>query len=177
MWPATCCNFEADIIMKRQLFIIRHGKSSWDNDGLDDIDRPLSDRGMRSAEMMATRLREMGLIPRLIFTSPASRALNTALIMKRTWDWHPSQLQVEDDLYMAGVEEIARVVERAPEGIDSLAIFGHNPSFTMYANSFLKSPLDNLPTAGVVVVTLESDSWKRIGRKQVTATHVDFPRR
>jgi len=132
---------------------------------------------MRSAELMAGRLMEKGLVPRLIFTSPASRALNTALIMKRIWGLDPSQLQVEDDLYMADTEEIARVVARAPDGIDGLAIFGHNPSFTMYANSFLKSPLDNLPTAGVVVVTLESDSWKGIGRKQVTATHVDFPRR
>jgi phosphohistidine phosphatase len=163
--------------MKRQLYIIRHGKSSWDKEGLDDIDRPLSDRGIRSAEMMAGRLREKGLIPRLIFTSPASRALNTALIMKRTWGLDPSMFQVQDELYLAGVEEIARVVERAPGEIGSLAIFGHNPSFTMYANNFLKSPLDNLPTAGVVVVTLESESWKGVGRKQVTATHVDFPRR
>ncbi len=43
--------------MKRQLYIIRHGKSSWDNEGLDDIDRPLNPRGLRSANMMAERLK------------------------------------------------------------------------------------------------------------------------
>ncbi len=163
--------------MKRQLYIIRHGKSSWDNEGLDDIDRPLNDRGLRNAGKMAERLMAKGLIPDLIYSSPANRALNTALIMQRTWGLDPSRLEIFDDLYMAYLEEISDVVEKAPDKVESLAIFGHNPSFTMYANKFLRIPLDNLPTAGVVVVTLESDSWKRLGRKQVVDTFVDFPKR
>ncbi|MCP4311719.1 MAG: histidine phosphatase family protein [Bacteroidetes bacterium] len=163
--------------MERKLFIIRHGKSSWDNEGLDDIDRPLSDRGTRSAAMMAGRLQEKELVPGLIYSSPANRALNTALIMKRAWGLDPSVLQIHDDLYMAYMSEITEVVGQAPDDEDSLAIFGHNPSFTQYANTFLKAPLDNLPTAGVVVVTLESESWKRIGRDHVTQTYVDYPKR
>jgi phosphohistidine phosphatase len=163
--------------MKRQLYIIRHGKSSWDNEGLDDIDRPLSQRGIKAAGMMAERLMAMGLVPDLVYSSPANRALNTALIMQRTWGLDPSKLEIFDDLYMAYLEEISDVVEKAPDKVESLAIFGHNPSFTMYANKFLRHSLDNLPTAGVVVVTLESDSWKRIGRKQVVDTFVDFPKR
>jgi phosphohistidine phosphatase len=163
--------------MKRQLYIIRHGKSSWDDEGLDDIDRPLSQRGIKAAGKMAERLMAMGLVPGLIFSSPANRALNTALIMQQTWGLDPSKLEIFDDLYMAYLEEISGVVEKAPNKAESLAIFGHNPSFTMYANKFLRHSLDNLPTAGVVVVTLESDSWKRIGRKQVVETFVDFPKR
>jgi phosphohistidine phosphatase len=163
--------------MKRQLYIIRHGKSSGDNEGLDDIDRPLNERGLRSAGKMAERLMAMGLVPDLVYSSPANRALNTALIMQRTWGLDPSRMEIFDDLYMAYLEEISDVVEKAPDKIESLAIFGHNPSFTMYANKFLRHPLDNLPTAGVVVVTLESDSWKRLGRKQVVDTFVDFPKR
>jgi phosphohistidine phosphatase len=163
--------------MKRQLYIIRHGKSSWDNEGLDDIDRPLNERGIRSAGKMAERLKAMGLVPGLIYCSPANRALNTALIMQQAWGLDPSKLEIFDNLYMAYLEEISDVVEKAPDTAESLAIFGHNPSFTMYANKFLRHSLDNLPTAGVVVVTLESDSWKLIGRKQVVDTFVDFPKK
>jgi len=163
--------------MKRQLYIIRHRKSSWDNEGLDDIDRPLSKRGLKAAGMMAERLKASGLVPDLIFSSPANRALNTAMIMQQTWGLDPAKLEIFDDLYMAYLEEISDVIERAPDQVESLAIFGHNPSFTMYANKFLRFPLDNLPTAGVVVITLESDNWKRLGRKQVVDTFVDFPKR
>jgi phosphohistidine phosphatase len=163
--------------MERKLYIIRHGKSNWSNEGLDDIDRPLAGRGTRDAGEMAQRLLEKRLVPEMIFTSPACRAFNTALIMARAWNLDPSSLQVHDELYMAYPEEIGEVVARAPETLKSLAIFGHNPSFTLYANTFLEYPLDNLPTAGVVVVTLESDTWKGIGRAHVKKTHVDIPKK
>lgn len=163
--------------MLRKLYIIRHGKSSWDHHGLDDIDRPLAERGIRNAGQMAERLLEAGLVPRLIFTSPASRALNTALIMSKTWGLGPDQLQIHDLLYDAYPSDIQEVVGQAPAEVTDLAIYGHNPSFTAYANDFLNPPLANLPTAGVVVVTLESDSWGSIGRNQVKETFVDYPKR
>jgi phosphohistidine phosphatase len=163
--------------MERRLFIIRHGKSSWDNEGMDDINRPLAERGIRNAGEMANRLLEKALVPQLILASPASRALNTALIMLRTWGLEPGDLQIHDPLYMAYTSEIEQVVSETPPEISQLAIYGHNPSFTVYANQFLEEPLDNLPTAGVVIVTLESEGWKGIGRKHVKETYVDYPKR
>jgi len=163
--------------MERKLYIIRHGKSSWEHEGLDDIDRPLAERGIRNAGEMAERLLADGQVPRLIFSSPANRALNTALIMSKCWKMDPSELQIHDSLYLAYLSEIEQVVASAPAELRSLAIFGHNPSFTSYANLFLDLPLDNLPTAGVVIVTLESDSWGGIGRKHVKESYVDYPKR
>jgi phosphohistidine phosphatase len=163
--------------MLRRLYIIRHGKSSWDHAGLEDIDRPLANRGIRNAGEMAERLQAENLVPQLILSSPASRALNTALIMSKSWGIGPASLQIQDPLYMAYTSDIEQVVAGAPAEITDLAIFGHNPSFTVYANSFLELPLDNLPTAGVVIVTLESDDWGGIGRKHVKETYVDYPKR
>jgi phosphohistidine phosphatase len=163
--------------MERKLLIIRHGKSSWDNEGLDDIDRPLAERGIRAANDMAQRLKDMGIVPDLVLSSPASRALNTALIMSRIWALEPNALQIHDSLYMAHVSEINQVVSGTPDAIRNLAIFGHNPSFTQYANHFLEEPLDNLPTAGVVIVTLEAANWKDMGSIHVKEIFVDYPKR
>ena len=88
-------------MMERKLFIIRHGKSSWDHPGLDDIDRPLAERGILNSEEMAKRLSNKGLIPELLVSSPASRALNTALIMARFWMLKPAALQIYEPLYDA----------------------------------------------------------------------------
>ena len=163
--------------MERRLFIIRHGKSSWDNEGLEDIERPLAKRGIRNAGEMAERLLAKNLIPQLILSSPASRALNTALIMSKSWDISAENLLIRDALYMAYLSEIEQVIAGVSAEIRNLAIFGHNPSFTAYANSFLELPLDNLPTAGVVIVRLESENWSGIGRKHVKETYVDYPKR
>jgi phosphohistidine phosphatase len=171
IWQATFFN------MERKLFIIRHGKSSWDHQGLDDIDRPLAERGIRNAAEMARRLIERQEVPQLLLSSPASRALNTALIMLRNWDLEPANLQIHDDLYDAFVEEIGQVLSGVSPEISNVAVFGHNPSFTMYTNQFLERPIDNLPTAGVAIITLESEGWNGIGRKHVTETYVDYPKR
>ncbi len=163
--------------MERRLFIIRHGKSSWDHEGLDDIDRPLANRGIRNAEEMAGRLTRLELIPELIFTSPANRAITSARIMAGLWGLEPPALQIRDPLYMPYTSEIDEVVATAPSHIQNLAIFGHNPSFTLYANQFLDESLDNLPTAGVVIITLDSENWKGINKEEIIRTYVDYPKR
>ena len=163
--------------MERRLFIIRHGKSSWDHEDLEDIDRPLATRGIRNAGEMAERLQALKMVPELLLSSPASRARNTALIMSKSWGVGAENLQITDALYMACQSDIEEVVAGVSAAFMSLAIFGHNPSFTTYANSFLELPLDNLPTAGVVIVTLESENWREIGRKYVKETYVDYPKR
>jgi phosphohistidine phosphatase len=163
--------------MERKLFIIRHAKSSWDHDGLNDIDRPLAQRGIKNAKEMAERLIKRKTVPDLLLTSPANRALNTALIMSKCWGVGPEHLQIHELLYDARISDIERVISGVPAEIRNLAIYGHNPSFTFYASKFLESPLDNLPTAGVTIVTLESESWDKIGRKNVRGSYVDYPKR
>jgi phosphohistidine phosphatase len=126
---------------------------------------------------MAGRLKELGMIPEMLFTSPASRALNTALIMSRVWEHEADALQIHEALYMAYSSEIDEVVSKAPDQIKGLAIFGHNPSFTIYANHYLDDPLDNLPTSGIVIITFEMDQWNEIAREKVIRTYVDYPKR
>jgi len=113
----------------------------------------------------------------LILSSPANRALNTALIMSGIWELEAEVIQIHDMLYMAYESEIEQLIWGVSQGIRDLAIFGHNPSFTHFANQFLEEPMDNLPTAGIVIVTLEADAWNGIGRTQVKRTYVDYPKR
>jgi phosphohistidine phosphatase len=163
--------------MERRLYIIRHGKSSWDDDRLDDIDRPLAKRGLKNAEEMALRLKKAGLVPQLVYSSPANRAKSTAQIMCRQWGLGPAELQIHEHLYMAYADEIQDVISLAPDGISDLAIFGHNPSFTLFVNKFLEAPLDNLPTAGVAILSFESDSWSELSPGRIKQTLVDIPKK
>lgn len=62
----------------KHLFLIRHAKSSWAMSGQTDFDRPLNDRGLRDAPVMALRLWHAGIRLDAILSSPANRALTTA---------------------------------------------------------------------------------------------------
>ncbi len=162
--------------MQKTLFIIRHGKSSWESE-VKDIDRPLTERGVRNSYEMATRLANANLIPELVYSSSAARALHTAVIMTRVWELPDKSFSIRELLYMSGAAEIDAVLAEIPEEVNSVAIYGHNPTFTAFANQFLSAAIDNIPTAGVVVLTIEASSWTELRSGTVLEEVVDFPKK
>lgn len=162
--------------MQRKLFIVRHGKSSWDSI-VSDIDRPLTERGVKNSYEMAALLVNRRLVPEMVISSPAIRALHTAVIMARSWELNDRDLLVRKSLYLPEVEDIAETLSAVEDTVASLAIFGHNPGFTQFANRFLKPQVDNVPTAGVVVVTMELDAWNDIFNARVVDTLFESPKK
>jgi phosphohistidine phosphatase len=163
--------------MTKTLFIVRHAKSCWDYDDISDIDRPLSIRGINDAGVMAGRLKAKGDIPSLLISSPANRALHTATIFSRTLKGSSENLVIEGRIYPGSINEILNVIENISDRYDSIMIFGHNPASTGLANHFLKHPIDNLPTAGVVTLNFNGDSWKNIKDQEPKSEYIDFPKK
>src|SRR5258708_30988934 len=61
----------------KTLLLLRHAKSSWDNPGGRDFDRPLAPRGRRTAPLIGGHLRDRQLLPDLVLCSTARRARQT----------------------------------------------------------------------------------------------------
>lgn len=162
--------------MKRKIFIIRHGKSSWES-VVNDIDRPLMERGVKNSYGIAHKLQDMGLVPEAIYSSPATRAFNTAIIMSHIWEVSDENFYLRNRLYLPELDDIYQVVYEIPDQYNSVAIFGHNPGFTRFANNFLDAHIDNLPTAGAVVLTLDIDSWTDISKAKVTEQVFEYPKK
>lgn len=159
----------------KTLHIVRHGKSSWDLLGVSDIDRPLMEKGLQNNYQMAERLKKKFEKPGLILSSPANRAIHTAIIFARTFGLDSSSIQINDKIYDNTPERIIELIEKVPENIDSLIIVGHNPTFTDLANLFLSNNIDNLPTSGVVSLQFQTKSWKIINAKPVFS-QIDYPK-
>ncbi|SRR6056297_427238 len=166
-------------IMKnyKQLYIVRHGKSSWEYDNVDDIDRPLKTRGINDAYKMAERLDIRNKYPQEIYSSPATRAMHTSLIFARTLNYPLRNLRVEDILYNGSLKEIMDFIKSIDNSITSVMIFGHNPNFTDLANEFLKEQIDNLPTSGIASLNFKVEKWEDISRKNASTELVDYPKK
>ena len=162
--------------MQRRIFICRHGKSSWESI-VDDIDRPLTERGVNNSYEMAERVALTGEIPEMILSSPANRALHTAIIMAKVWEVQDQNIRISDNLYLPDQDDIISLLFELGDDVKSVAIFGHNPGFTDFANRFLENPLENLPTAGIVIVSLNIDSWSDIIDCKVDEAIVDYPKK
>lgn len=164
--------------MKR-IIIVRHAKSSWNDPTLRDFDRPLNKRGERDAPAMAKRLKERGIHPQQMLSSPAVRALTTCLKFAEVLDFPASQILQDKEIYHAGSETLFAVVQRIKEvnSTGPVLLFGHNPGLTDFVNELLEEDIDNIPTAGVVSCTLSIDWWARAAPSCGKLEFFDYPKR
>ena len=115
--------------MKRVTWI-RHAKSSWANEGLEDHARPLNDRGLGNAAEMGRRLAARKVHPDLLLSSSALRAMGTAHIIAEALGRDPDSVQCEKRLYLASVAEMLDVLADVPGEVDHVMLFWHNPGIT-----------------------------------------------
>ena len=162
--------------MKR-LFLIRHAKSSWKHHELEDFDRPLNGRGKRDAPFMGQWLRDQGVKPDLIVSSPAVRALTTARKMAQELGYPLGQIREDHRIYEASTGTLLRVVRELPEHADIALLFGHNPGFTWLANDLTGEDLENVPTAGIVHVNFELKTWSEVDKGTGRMISFDFPKK
>ncbi len=160
----------------RTLYLIRHAKSSWDNPGLRDFNRPLNERGQRDAPLMAALIAKMGIKPDLIVSSPARRAITTAQYFADVLGIADEDIVRNQDIYEAYPQEILRLISELPESAETVFMFGHNPTFTDVANRFSDDFIENIPTCGIVRIESPADSWRSFyeGNARVNAQY--FPK-
>lgn len=161
----------------KSLYIVRHGKSAWDYDSVDDIDRPLKMRGISDGYRMAGRLLQQKLMPDLMVSSNACRAFHTATIFHRVLNMDAENLRINPGLYLSGVDGILNVIYGIDDKINSLMIFGHNPGFTEVSNYLSTMSIDNVPTTGVVNLIFDTENWVSISRDILVNESFDFPRK
>ena len=142
---------------KKRLILLRHAKSSWDDPGLDDRDRPLNGRGRRNAPRMGRLMKQEQLVPDLVLCSSAQRTRETAYLFFAEWTVSPSIVH-RDDLYHAEPVQIEGILNSIDNSIESLMIIGHNPGLEEFLTRHTGKALD-MPTAALAQVEFELDSW------------------
>ena len=161
--------------MTKQLIIVRHGKSSNNNSDIKDIDRTLLPKGIIDTKEIAKKLKDNNIVPDIIISSPANRALHTTTIICRTLKFPYKNINVEDLIYYSYSDEIIKLIKETDDSINSLMIVGHNPTLTDIANHFLNNPIFDLPTNGVVVLDFNCNEWINIKKKKLVSEAVDYP--
>ncbi|MBI9054569.1 MAG: histidine phosphatase family protein [Bacteroidales bacterium] len=162
--------------MSKTLTFVRHGKSEWGSDSLSDIDRPLKQRGIDNSYEMAERLLLKDIIPDLILTSTAARAMHTATIFSRILKINSVNIILNSNLYLTDPNTILEIANRTNNEISSLMIFGHNPAFTDIANTFLDNRIHNMPTAGIASFKFKIDSWNGFYKSKPYHSFFDYPK-
>jgi phosphohistidine phosphatase len=112
--------------VSRELLILRHGKSDW-GASFRDYDRPLKNRGKRSAQKMGVWLWQQDLRPQLIISSPAERAITTAHKCAKAMGMPVRYVICDERIYEASLDELLEVLADAPVDVNRIMLVGHNP--------------------------------------------------
>jgi phosphohistidine phosphatase len=160
----------------RNLFLVRHAKSSWDKPGLRDFERPLNKRGLRDAPKMAEMLQKLGIKPDLMVSSPANRALTTARFFAEGLGYDADAIVQKKDIYEAYPSMILRIISALPDTAKTVFLFGHNPTFTDVANNFSTVFIDNVPTCGVIHIESTAATWAELDDANAKVKAYYFPK-
>jgi phosphohistidine phosphatase len=149
--------------MKKQmkkLIFIRHGKAEEVSPEFSDFERSLTSKGKLISKLMARRFKEVESSPGLIITSPAFRALETALIFAGEFGINSEKIIIYTKLYSRmNVDYLIEILSYVNEDNDSVTLFGHNPSFTTIADSLCRDGCDFIPKSGIIGISFNINSW------------------
>lgn len=161
----------------KNLMLIRHAKSSWKDHNLPDIKRPLNKRGNRDAPFMGRLIKtKYNINPEMAVSSRAVRASETAKIFCREIGLAEEKLFFTEKLYLADPADMLEVINSVDDSVGTLLIFAHNPGLTDLANMLSGKYIDNIPTAGVVGLIFEDQSWSRLKKGTCKPAFFEYPK-
>ena len=140
---------------------LRHSKSSWENN-IEDINRPLSETGIKKIKKIANLSKDHFISTEIIFTSSANRALHTSVLLSRTLSINLNKIKICDELYTFDHDKVFDFIETINNNYSEVVLVGHNPAFTNISNYFSENKILNLPTARWFSLKFESDNWSDI---------------
>jgi phosphohistidine phosphatase len=158
----------------KTLYIVRHAKSSWKYESVEDIDRPLKERGIKDAHLLSKHLAKEIKKPDVFVSSSANRALHTAVIFCENFKYPLSNLKIKRQLYSFSDGYLVKTVKALDDSFDSAIIFSHDHGINSFVNKFGDKPIAHVSTCGVIGIQFKDKHWKNI-KKGIT-TLVEFPK-
>lgn len=160
----------------KTVYFVRHAKSSWDSPNLRDIDRQLNESGLKTAEKMASFISDLDIRPDVIISSPAKRAYSTAVFFAKSFGIETADIRIAEEIYEALMSDILQLINGLPQEIDTVMLFGHNPTFTNLANYFSTDFIPNVPTCGILKVEANTNNWTQFNNQTAGMVKTYFPK-
>jgi phosphohistidine phosphatase len=165
-----------------RLMLLRHAKSSWPP-GMQDAERPLSDRGEAAARLMGSYMAQHSLVPGRVLCSPARRTRDTWSVVSPRLP-APVDAVFDGRLYAAGRQGILSVIREQDAAVHVLLLLGHNPGMQEAAEWLIASGdveqrerlREKFPSAALAVIDFALDKWSGVHERSGRLEHFVTPR-
>ena len=155
----------------KNLYLLRHAKSSWDDFALKDFDRPLSTRGIQDADLMGNFFKSKRKGLDLVVSSPSKRTKET---LDHFFNKTTQNIIFDETIYHSSEQNIYSVLKHIEEDIKSLMIVGHNPSMHEFSESFSGQFIEKFSTCGLASFEFDYE-WANICEDSGTLIEFKIP--
>jgi len=161
----------------KKIYLIRHAKSSWSEEGMSDYERPLNKRGKKDLPFMAARLKEFGIKPDLILSSSAKRAQKSAKTIAEIIGYGMDNITYDESLYDSSYTSYRYLLDSLDDRLDSIFIVAHNPTLTEVGERLSGAILTNIPTCSIVCIEFDVKSFQNIEEGSGKIIFFDYPKK
>jgi len=161
----------------KKIYLMRHAKSSWNDQVLDDFTRPLNGRGKRDVAFMGKRLALFHVRPDTIISSTAKRAEKTAKAIAKTIEFDKDKIIYTDALYESTYERYLDLIHTIDDKYTSVFLIAHNPTITEVGERLSGAILTNIPTCAIVCIAFEVEHFSEITEESGHILFFDYPKK
>jgi phosphohistidine phosphatase len=150
----------------KHLILIRHAESAEKVTGVPDEKRDLTLNGVHQAALAGFFLRDK-VRPDIVISSSATRARMTTQIIAEQLGLSPDDILEERDLFQASVGTLFNLIRNTDEH-QNIAIVGHNPTISYFAEFITNSNVDEMRPACVLIFKADIGNWKELAKGSAT---------
>jgi phosphohistidine phosphatase len=139
------------------LYLLRHAKSSWADESMQDFDRPLANRGREACAIIGEFIREKGIDFDLVLVSTAVRTRETMELVKERAKLR-CEVRYDERIYEATTSQLLEVIAEVADDRESVLLVGHNPGIADLL-ALLTSRHVQVPTATFAKIEISASEW------------------
>ena len=159
----------------KEIYILRHAKSSWDNSNLSDFERPLADRGISDAKKMSKFLKDMNIKIDKVLCSNAIRAKETFDLTADGFNFEIDKATYLDKLYFGDTTTIIQDLRELDESLNNILIVGHNPTLHYLVEILTNESINRFTTCNLATISHDGE-WVSLNSQQCSLKSLIRPK-
>ena len=137
----------------KEIFVLRHAKSSWDHVNLSDHDRPLTNRGIKDAAKLCAFVKNKRYKLDKVLCSTAKRAKETFDLTADGFNFEIGRTIYTDKLYFGEATDLIKHLRDLDESLNNILIVGHNPTLHYLVELLANEQIDRFTTCNLAIIS------------------------
>ena len=139
------------------LYLLRHAKSSWDDDSKHDFERSLANRGRKAAALIGEFIHEKRMDFDLVLVSTAVRTRETIELIEERAKFR-GEIRYDERIYEATASQLLEIIAQIDNDRRNVLLVGHNPGIEELL-ALLTGEQQRVTTANFAKIKIKAAKW------------------